>query len=242
MIVYLSGVALQTEIGVVIRPADAPADDPTSWLPLREVLEKLQACRSKHKLLVFEWTPPPAIDRVGYVYHDIAAALPGELEAVPDADRLVFSACSSGQQPHESDELGQSVFGHYFHQALLGHADGYGAGRDGRVSATELAAFVQARVERWTMHNRAASQTPKMHGNGDDFTIVSVDPSARARRARAPAGAASRWGAVGRPRPTWRFRGISLKPARLSTIDRRNLPRRTRGPDAYPQGAGLSGG
>src|SRR5207245_2554113 len=101
--------------------------------------------------LLFEWLAPSAVDRMGCVYYDIAAALPAELDAVPDANRLVFSACSAGQQTHFSDELGQSVFAHYVQQAMLGHADGYGDARDSRISVRELAAFVQARVERWSL-------------------------------------------------------------------------------------------
>ncbi len=179
VIVYLSAIAVQAEAArVYVIPGDARPDDPTGWLPLHEILSKLKACPSKQKLLVFEWQRPAALDRAGFVYHDIAAALPGELDAVPDAGRLVLSACSAGQQTHFSAELGQSVFAHYFEQGRLGHADGYGAARDSRVSVKELANFMQARVARWTTHNRGDQQTPMLLGSGDDFTLASVDPAA----------------------------------------------------------------
>src|SRR5205807_2555280 len=114
VIVYLSAMAVQAEGGSVhILPADASLDDAARWLPLRVVLEKLKACPSKNKLLVLELTPPA---RSGHVYHDCAAALPRELDSVPDADSLVLSACAAGQRAHFSDELGQSVFAHYLHE------------------------------------------------------------------------------------------------------------------------------
>jgi hypothetical protein len=175
VIVYLNGIALPGADGrVLIVPADGSPGHEAGWLPLREVLEKLQACRSRHKLLVFDWLPPPALDRVGYVYHDVAELLPAELAAVPDADRLVLSACAPGQQPLHSDELGGAVFAHYFEQALLGHADGYGAPRDTRITTAELTAFLQARVERWAIHNRGQRQTPTLLGTGSEFTVARV--------------------------------------------------------------------
>lgn len=177
VIVYLGTAAVQGDGGsIYLMPVDASPDDALTWLPLRDVLEKLKACPSKHKLLVLELTPASA--RTGHVYHDLAAALPRELDAVPDADRLVLSACGPGQKPHDSAELGQSPFAHYFHEALRGHADGYGDLRDGHISVKELAAFVQARVERWSGRNRDERQTPMLLGSGSDFTLVSVDRSA----------------------------------------------------------------
>lgn len=188
VVVYLSGMALQIETGdVVIVPADGTPVDAASWLPLAEVLAKLKACPSRQKLLVFEWMPPPSVDRLGYVHQDIAAALPRELAAVADDHRLVLSACAAGQQPLHSAELGQSVFGHYFHQALNGHADGHADARDGRVTAAELTAFLQARVERWALHNRGERQTPTLHGTMGDFTIATVvDRPGESPRKRVP--------------------------------------------------------
>lgn len=176
VIVYLSAIAVQGEGGhVYIIPGDARPDDPAGWLPLREVLEKLKECTSKNKLLVFEWSAPTGLDKIGFIYHDIARALPGELEAVPDDDRLVLSACSSNQQPQFSDELGSSAFAHYFHQGVQGKADGYGAARDQRVTVRELAAFLLARVDRWSLYNRDERQTPTLHGDGGDFALAGID-------------------------------------------------------------------
>jgi Carboxypeptidase regulatory-like domain len=179
VVVYLSAIALQADGGdVFILPSDASPDDPSTWLRLREVLEKLRACTSRQKLLVVDLTPPPPSPWLGYVYHDLASAIPRELDAVPDADRLVLCTSSPGQTPYVSRELGQSVFAHYFREALCGDADGYGDLRDGHVTVKELAAFVQARVERWSNRNRGEPQTPVLLGTGGDFALVSVDHGA----------------------------------------------------------------
>ncbi len=179
VIILLRGFAVQSEAGdLCVLPADATIRDAVTWLPLREVLEKLQACPAKQKLLLLELAPPPTLARTGHVYHDFAAALPRELEAVPDASRLVLHACAPGQRPYSSAELDGSVFAHYLREALRGHADGYDDLRDGHITTKELATFVRARVERWSQHNRAERQTPTLHGIGDDFTVASIDGAA----------------------------------------------------------------
>ncbi len=178
VVVHLSAIALHGASGnVLVVPSDGTPADPATWLPLAEILEKLKACPSPCKLLVFEWLPPPALDRVGSIHHDIAAVLPGELEAVPDDHRLVLTACAAGQQTHYSHELGQSAFAHYFQQAWAGRADGYGDARDSRISVKELATFLHARVDRWAQRNRGARQTPALLGTGNDFALTTVDPN-----------------------------------------------------------------
>lgn len=176
VIVYLSGLAVQRDDGsVCVLPARALPSDASTWLPLRDVLEKLRECPARHKLLVLELTPPPTMLYAGCLHQDFAAVLPRELDAVPDADRLVLTSCAGGQQAYHSRELGQSVFAHYFHEALRGHADGASGLRDGHLSVREVFEFVQARVDRWAVHNRGQRQTPTLHGSGADFTLASVE-------------------------------------------------------------------
>ena len=180
VVVYLSAMALQGGSGnLLILPADASPDDPATWLRLSEVLAKLKACPAKQKLLVLDLVPCEASAWRGYVYHDLAAAIAPELDAVPDADRFVLCSASPGQTAHIVPELGQSVFSHYFREGLRGDADGYGDPRDGHVTVKELAAFVQARVERWAKHNRGERQTPMLLGAGSDFRIVTLDADAK---------------------------------------------------------------
>ena len=81
LVVYVSAIALQADGGnVFILPSDALLDDASTWVRLRDVLEKLRACSSRQKLLVLDLTPPPASPWLGFVYHDLASAIPRELE------------------------------------------------------------------------------------------------------------------------------------------------------------------
>ncbi len=171
--------AVQAESGnLLLLPHDADPADLSSGLRLRDVLKKFKACPSRQKLLVLDLAPPAASAWRGHVHHDLGAAILRELDALPDPDRLVLCSCAPGQTPHGSPDLGQSVFAHYLDKGLRGHADGYGADRDGRITVKELARFVQARVERWTLHNRGERQTPTLVGEGRDCVIASVDPNA----------------------------------------------------------------
>lgn len=185
-VVVLRGYAiLAGESRVCLLPADASLDDESTWVPMATVLEKLRACPSKQKLLVVELMPLPSLVCSGWVDHDFAKSLSRDLEAIADDHRLVLSACAPGESAWDSAELGQSVFAHYVAEALRGHADGYGDTRDGRVTVKELAQFVQARVGRWTAHNRGAKQTPTLSGTGD-FTLARVDVSAPHAQTVAP--------------------------------------------------------
>ena len=178
-ILSISAPVLQGESGqLFILPSDALPDDPSTWVRFRDILEALEACPSKQKLLVLDLAPPLVSAWRGYVYHDLGAAIPRELDAVPDAQRLVLCSCAPGQTPHGSAELGESVFAHYFQAGLRGDADGCGDLRDGHISVKELAAFVQARVQRWALRVRGESQTPVLLGTGSDFVIADVDANA----------------------------------------------------------------
>lgn len=173
VVVYVRALALAGDHGqIVLLPGGAAPNDTATWLPLRDVLMKLHACPARHKLLVLDLTPAPT--QLGNLDHDLASALPRELKAVPDAERLVLGAASPGQAPHRSDELGQTVFGHYFQEALRGQLGD-------RITVTALAANVQAGVERWTWQNRGVRQTPVLLGEGPDFsfpTSTAATPSA----------------------------------------------------------------
>src|SRR6202044_1932074 len=55
VVVSVSALALRGATGgVFLLPSDAPPDDAKTWLPLHYVLAKLQACPSRHKLLVLD--------------------------------------------------------------------------------------------------------------------------------------------------------------------------------------------
>jgi hypothetical protein len=178
LVLYVSALAVQADEGAVyLLPSDATPEDAWTWLRLRDVLVRLQGCPARQKLLVLDLTPAVRSPRLGNLHDDVAAALPGELAAVPDAERWVLCSCAPGQTPHFSSQAGQSIFAFYFQQGLRGDADGWDSMRDGHVSVKELAGFVQNRVEHWTWRNRGERQTPMLAQAGKDFPLLNVEPA-----------------------------------------------------------------
>jgi hypothetical protein len=162
LVLYVSALACVNPADrILLIPRDAEPDEVQSLLPLGEVLSRLATCPAREKLLVLDLHPH--VDaRQGLTRDDVYARVQTELEASPDSQRLVLCAASAGQSTWNNVEQGRTAFGYYFEQALRGYADGYGpnGNRDGRVTAREVAAFVRARVARWTERNRSAKQTP----------------------------------------------------------------------------------
>jgi hypothetical protein len=177
LVVYLAAFAgSDAQGGVFLLPADVDPDADHTRLPLREVLEHLRACPCRRKLLVLDIMGPVADARLGILANDAAANVEDDLHAVPDPNRLVLCVSAPGQVALGAEELGRSAFGYYWEQALRGHADGWNPQRqaNGRVSVTEAAAYVQARVDRWAQRNRQARQTPVLHGTGEDFELIAL--------------------------------------------------------------------
>lgn len=175
VVVYLSALALREGPGrVCILPADASPDEPETWLPLREVLERFRDCPARQRLLILDLAQPVADPWLGILANDVPRGIVAELLGVEDPHRLVLAACSPGQTALASPELGRSVFSFYLEEGLRGHADGSvgSAHVDGEVSVSELAAFVRQRVDRWARLNRGVRQTPLFLGNGPDFTLT----------------------------------------------------------------------
>jgi hypothetical protein len=179
IVVYLSALAIGGDEGdVALLPGDADLDKPESWLSLREILRLLRDCKADHKLLVLDIMRPFVAPRYGVLADDVATRAEALVKHATEQDRklLVLSACSAGQTAFESEQLGHSVFGYYMEQGLRGAADGYNERQkwDGDVSARELHAFVQARVDRWAQQNRGIRQTPSLIGTGDDFALLAA--------------------------------------------------------------------
>lgn len=178
-VVYLAAHACFDERGgVALLPAGASPDDPATWLPLRTVLERLKACPAKNRLLILDIMQPLTDPRLGLVSPGIAAAIPAELDQVPDAGRLVLCPCAPGQEALVCEELQRSPFSYYFEEGLRGFADGYGptGRRDRKITVQELAGFLQARVDRWARLNRGARQAPVLYGEGNFPLIVLQKP------------------------------------------------------------------
>lgn len=163
LVIHLAApAAIDTAGTVFLLPAEA-GDNPRNRLTLAELLAAVRDCPARHKLLILNLAPHDDT-RAG----DLSAATFAALDSVVDDTRLSLVACGPGQAAHASPELGRTVFAHYLEAGLKGAADD---DRDGRVSARELAAFVRARVARWSAENRATPQTPVLLGSAPDFDL-----------------------------------------------------------------------
>jgi hypothetical protein len=178
--IYLSAPACFDSAGkVAILAGNSDPNNPSTWLRLEEVLQQVAACRAEHKLLILDLMRPLCGNLPGILSDDVAAAMECELQEVPDAGRLTLCSASPGQVSLSSQVAERSIFSLYLEEGLRGAADGWGptGKRDSRITASELAAFVRLRVERWAKLNRDARQTPVLYGDvdHDDFTVAGVD-------------------------------------------------------------------
>jgi hypothetical protein len=177
-VLYLSGIVLPGPgEELYLLPVDASLDRPGTWIPLRKVFESLRACKAPHKVLLLDVMQPSIDPPRGLIINDAAERLDPILKkAVEEDTKLhVLCACSPGQMSLPAEELGQSVFVCFLCQGMHGRADGVGGKRDGRVTLQELAAYVQDRVDRWTLHYRGVRQTPRLYGSRDakdDFPLA----------------------------------------------------------------------
>lgn len=178
LVVYLSAYARTDGAGrVQLLPVDCDMSDPVTWLPLEKALTLFRHSSARRRLLVLDLVAPPMELRQTVILDDIWACVQSDLDAVPDADRLVLCAAAPGQNAFASEVLGQSAFARYLLDGLRGRAD---AGGNGQVSVGELAAFVRARVDRWARRTHGARQTPILYGQGRDFPLVEL-PSGQQR-------------------------------------------------------------
>jgi hypothetical protein len=176
LVVYLCAHAVANDQGeVFVLPGDARLADPGTWIRLEEVLGILRRCRAKHKLLILDLGRPFPDTRMGILRTDVAdnSQLLIDKSVEEDPHLSVLSSCSAGQTPYVLEDVGHTAFGFYVEQGLNGSADGYNAKqrRDGRISVQELAAFVTARVDRWSRTNRPSPQTPR-HSGSQDFVLT----------------------------------------------------------------------
>jgi hypothetical protein len=174
VVVHLSALARSKDGELFVLPADADADDPSTWLPFRTVLQSLQQCQARHKLLLLDVMRPLADPRLGVLRHDVVRLLDQAVQSQPDPNLWVFCACSPGQVSLVSEDARQSVFGYYLKEGLSGWADGYGSSgkANGRVSVQELVDFVTAHVKHWAHRNRDRDQTPLLLAKGKDFALA----------------------------------------------------------------------
>jgi hypothetical protein len=181
VIVQIRALALAREGKVFLIPGDADPGDEATWVDARAVLDAVQACPAKHKLLVLDINHPWADPRLGV----LSDRVPETLEAVVSAAKPAFhvlSPCSPGQSSLTSEVLQGSVLACYLDQGLQGAAD---VKKEMRISVKELFAFADARVDRWAQQNRALRQKPRLLGDGVDFVVATLNRSTPGEEQRA---------------------------------------------------------
>ena len=174
LIVALSGYARRQNGEVRLLAGDAES------MPLRDVLRAVAASPAPRKLLILDLAAPPPDLHRGLLNDDVAAAIPGDLAAVPDSRCFTLVSCAEGQTPVGMDDAQRSAFSYYLDRGLRGAADGAVDGaRDGMVTARELAAYVRGRVERWAERTAVRDRRRR---SMDQTTIFHWSPRPRTPR------------------------------------------------------------
>ncbi len=179
LLVHLRAHAL-TRKGQVYVVAGNGSPDTTEDLgvTLEAVLDALERCPSRHKLLLLDLMGPLADTRLGQL-EDLAVRVETMLQSRPASQLMILCACQRGQTAHVSEQLGQSAFASFIDEGLRGPADGYGPGglRNGRVSVRNLGAYAHDKVDLWAVANRGEHQMPRLYGNDpDDFVVKVIHP------------------------------------------------------------------
>jgi hypothetical protein len=175
------------ENGTVYILPGKPGNDPSNWLKLDDVLDALEDCRAKHRLLLLDIAKPTANLFRGPLTDSVARHLDEHLTKRAAEGRLnyfVLTSCSADEFSLPMPEEQQAAFAFYLAEGIRGAADGFGAtGQvNQRVQVGELAAYVTRRVSRWARDCRGTAQTPKLYGNAKDFDLTDkpkpIDPPA----------------------------------------------------------------
>jgi len=168
LILHLTAQAVVRDKKVFLIPGDADPDEEATWFDVQDVLSAMDRCKAKEKLLILDLAHGFTDARVGVLSDRVAETL----EAVLQNAKLTYPVlcpCSPGQYSLTSEVMQGSVFAYYLEQGLQGYAD---TSKDRTITVQELAAFVEARVERWARLNRGVQQKPRLFVAGPDFAVA----------------------------------------------------------------------
>jgi len=183
LVVYLSALGAAAGGKVYLIPADARPDDTGSWLPLDEVLSRFRRA-SVPRLLVLDVRP--ALDpRVALAGEDVNERLDAVLAGLERSGELPFFVLTANTPPAGADvlhSLKRSAFGLALAHGAGGAADGWNPdrGKNGRVSAKELAAYTRELTHYVSTTAGLPAQTPRLHGAASDFDIFAIPQSGAA--------------------------------------------------------------
>lgn len=189
VIVYVSlhGAVNGEGVACLIPPGAQPLRA-ESWLKLDELLGCIKSAglpSRVHKLLVLDVQRARVNWNLGVLDNTFSASVPQVVDAAQVPHLTVLCSARDGQLSWASDNLGGSVFGHYFALGLAGAADetAEGGNNDRRVALGELVRYLAHHVDRWVQANRADRQEPwRTPADGDDFLAAWATSSGWRRR------------------------------------------------------------
>lgn len=161
LLVYFAGRAFRDPKGELhLAPSDWSFSDPSSpSLAVSWLRQQLAACPAQLKMLVFDasagdWMK--SIHAVPVSGREIGSAFKGM------KDVFVLTSCRDGERSQVWTQVGQSVFGFWFTQAIAGHAD---QDADRKVTTQELCTYVRKKVAVAAKEIFQESQTPTQVGD-----------------------------------------------------------------------------
>jgi hypothetical protein len=167
LVVYLSmHGAVNAEGEPCLLTRESSPLDSTTWLPLREVLQRIgtarQLPRSVRKLVILDCNRHLVDWNTGRLYNSFAERLPGLVAELGIDNLVVLNSTGPGQQAGLAPDIQGTVFGHLLQLGLAGAADmrDEGGNEDGRVSLHELLAYLERHTQRHTQEILADPQRP----------------------------------------------------------------------------------
>ncbi len=175
VVVFLTGDGGGDEQGAYILPENAGPRGLDAAYRIDKALDAFKRLDAKtRKLLLLDATSNGPDWAMRELHNDFVRSvkkLEPRIKEIPNC--VVLCASDEGQQSWGSEEFGQTAFAHFAIEGLKGAADKPLDGEnladcnvnDGRITALELARYVQFQVERWARRNRGADQKPLLLGD-----------------------------------------------------------------------------
>ncbi len=148
LVIYLGGLAISRAEDIYFVPADARPDEPSTWVPLDQLLEPLQGLNHP-RLLIIDWEP--LVDfRLGALRRNLFEQFQKRLLQMDQAGKLDFPvlfALGNASTP----ELGTRPLAFVLEQAFAGAADGWNSEHhcDDWVSIQECCQYALAHLHAW---------------------------------------------------------------------------------------------
>jgi hypothetical protein len=134
------------------------ADPAPARLYIKDLIKELEQRRPRRFVVVLDATQAPSMIGLGVLHNDFAEKLKTLEPQIEAASNLVFlSASDVDQRSWVSDRWGTTVFTHYLVEALSGRQKD---SSERRMNVERLWRDVRDNVERWSLANRGAAQTP----------------------------------------------------------------------------------